>query len=46
MPSMVEAVCKAKMGLPCTELLKTKNDGVKAQDYKIMFLTVIRYYTY
>ena len=23
MPSMVEAVRKAKMGLPCTELLKT-----------------------
>ena len=22
MPSMVKAVCKAKMGLPCTELLK------------------------
>ena len=31
MPSMVEAVPKAKMGLPCTELLKTmaENDKIK-----------------
>ena len=41
MSSMVEAVHKAKLGLPCTELLKTmiEND-------KIMYLTVLRYYTY
>ena len=30
MPSMVEAVPKAKIGLPCTELLKTiaENDEI------------------
>ena len=29
MPSMVEAVPKAKMGLPCTELLKTMAENDK-----------------
>ena len=29
MPSMVEAVPKAKMGLPCTELLKTMTENDK-----------------
>ena len=29
MPSMVEAVPKAKMGLPCTELLKTMAENAK-----------------
>ena len=32
MPSMVEAVPKARMGLPCTELLKTM-----AENDKIIF---------
>ena len=35
MPSMVEAVRKAKMGLPCTELLKMM--GLRAENDKIMF---------
>ena len=29
MPSMVEAVPKAKIGLPCTELLKTMAENDK-----------------
>ena len=41
MPSIVEAVPKAKMGYPCTELLKTM-----AENDKNMFRAVIRYYTY
>ena len=34
MPSMVEAVRKAKMGLPCRVV---ENDDVKAENDKIMF---------
>ena len=44
MPSIVVAVRKAKDG--STGYLVVKNDGIKAENDKIMFLTVTRYYIY
>ena len=42
MPSMVEAVPKAKMGLPCTELLKTmaENDKNVLNCYTVLHILV------
>ena len=42
MPSMVEAVPKAKMGLPCTELLKTmvENDKNVFNCYTVLHILV------